>query len=77
MDKKSWPHSFASFSIKRKLRRESRNPRMSDYEPGRHPAVGRTKTVRDESKANPWMGLFDDPALHEALDRIMAANRIA
>jgi hypothetical protein len=77
MDKKTWVHPFASFLIKRKLQRKYRNPPLSDNEAGTLPAMGRESAAKCESKANPWIGVFDDPVLHEALDRIMASNRIS
>lgn len=76
MDKKIWAHPFASFLIKRKLQKEYRNPRLSDNEPRTLPEMGRESTAKGESRTNPWMGVFDDPALHKALDLIMASNHI-
>jgi hypothetical protein len=77
MDKRIWVPPFASFLIKRKLQQKYRNPRLSDHEPRTPPTIVRESTNKGESNTNPWMGVFDDPALHEALDRIMASNRIA
>jgi hypothetical protein len=77
MDKKTWVHPFASFLIKHHLKKKNRNPRLTDHEPGMLSAMGRVITAKGESKTNPWIGVFDDPVLHEALDRIMASNRIS
>lgn len=77
MDKKFWCHSFAYDAIKRKLLKSYRKPRLSADGLNALPAVQRKSAAEDMSEMHPWMGLFDDPALHEALDRIMASNRIA
>jgi len=77
MDKKIWRHPSTPAAIKRKVWQRYQNPAFSGYGSNAMAAASPDNTVEPESKMDPWIDLFADPALHEALDRIMASNRIA
>ena len=77
MDQKIRRHPLAFNAIKLKLWKNCRQPRLSTDGPTPLPAGHRDDAADSVPQMHPWMGLFDDPALHEALDRIMAGNGIA
>lgn len=77
MDKKVWWHPFELIAIKRKFCKDRRKPSVSTHRLNSRYAAYRDGEAKITSKLNPWRGMFDDPALHEALDRIMASNGIA
>ena len=76
MDKNIWLHPFASHAIKSKILKKYRNPGASAS--GSNPqAVGRWyHAANNLPTVDPWIRLLDDPALNEALDRLIACNRI-
>lgn len=77
MAKKIWCHPFAPAAIKRKVWKRYQNPGLSAYRLNAMSTPSPGNTAEAESRTDPWIGLFADPALHEALDRIIANNHIA
>jgi hypothetical protein len=76
MDKSIWFHPFASYAskyniLKKLKKQEYAAPEMDTLAMG-HP----DKAANTLATVDPWIGLFEDPALHEALDRLMKCNRI-
>jgi hypothetical protein len=76
MEKKIWRHPLTPAAIKRKVLQIYQNPGLSDCRSNAMAAASPDNTGEPKSRMDPWIGLFADPALHEALDRIMASNRI-
>ena len=77
MGKKTWRHPFTPAAIKRKVLQIYQNPGLSACGSNTMAPASPDNPVESESGTGPWIGLFADPDLHEALDRIMASNRIA
>lgn len=77
MGNKVWCHPFSSDAIRRKFWKIDRIHRASVNGVNAPSAAFRGRMEAGTTKLGPWNGLFDDPVLHEALDRIMACNRIA
>jgi hypothetical protein len=74
MGKKVWWHPFEPNAIKRKLCKNHRKPSAATHSLNPLPTVGKAEGT---SKMHQWKRVFDDPDLHQALDRIMANNGIA
>ena len=76
MDKKVWCHPFASDAVKRKFWKRNHNPGLSVPRPNALSPASPDSSAKPDSRME-WVGLFGDPALHVALDRIIASNGIA
>jgi hypothetical protein len=76
MDKKVWFHLFVPHMIKCNFMKRFRKPRSSANGLNALSTTHRDNAVENTSKVHPWMDLFDDPALHQELDRLMMCNRI-
>ncbi len=77
MDKKVWWRPFGPNAIKRKFCKDRRKPSASTNRLNSRSAACRDGEAEITIKMHPWQGMFDDPVLHEALDRIMTTNGIA
>ena len=76
MDMKNWCHPFASKAVNRNNLKKYQKPGRSRYGPNERSPTPEDSPDKGPSSMHPWMNLFDDPALHRALDRIMAINHI-
>ena len=76
MDMKNWCHPFASRAVKRTIIKKYRKPGRSRYGMNERSSTPEDSPDKGPSSMHPWIDLFEDPALHLALDRIMAINHI-
>jgi hypothetical protein len=77
MNKNIWLHPFASHAIKRNLRKINRKPGAFASGPNSQ-AMGQWYNAANSlPTVDPWIRLLEDPALNEALDRLIVCNRIA
>jgi hypothetical protein len=77
MDMKVWRHPLASDALKRNFMKRNRKPALFVSRLNQQIATPGYSSDEGASRMHPWTGLFEDPALHQALDRIMAINHIA
>lgn len=77
MDMKFWRHPLAPDALKRKFMKKFRKPILFGSRSNERLAPPGNRSDERASRMQPWTGLFDDPDLHRALDRIMASNRIS
>jgi hypothetical protein len=76
MDKNIWLHPFALSVVKNKLHRRYRKSGATTSSRNPQTVAHWYSTANNLPTVDPWIRLFDDPALNEALDRFIVCNRI-
>ena len=77
MDYKIWLHQSLPKAVHRTLKMGFRPSVHTDKKPGISSDCAPNEMIQGLWNFNSPMGPFDDPALHKALDRVMARIRLS